>query len=82
MATIEIISPLPGIFYRRPSPDSDAFANEGDRVESSSIIGLIEVMKQFSDLTADARGQIVRFCVEDSEPVEPGQVIALINLEE
>ena len=32
MATIEIISPLPGVFYRRPSPDSDTLANEGDKV--------------------------------------------------
>lgn len=79
MATLEIISPLPGVFYRRPSPDSDAFVNEGDTVENATVIGLIEVMKQFSDLTADAQGTLVRFCVEDSEPVEPGQVIAIIE---
>ncbi|KZN15364.1 acetyl-CoA carboxylase [Marinomonas sp. TW1] len=82
MASIEIISPLPGIFYRRPSPESDAFANEGDQVDNNSVIGLIEVMKQFSDLTADTKGKLIRFCVEDSEPVEPGQVIALIDVEE
>jgi len=82
MTTIEIVSPLPGIFYRRPSPDSDAYVNEGDSVESTSIIGLIEVMKQFSDLTADTKGKLVCFCVEDSDPVEPGQVIALISIED
>lgn len=81
MATIEIISPLPGVFYRRPSPDSDVLANEGDKVESTSVIGIIEVMKQFSDLTADTNGTLIRFCVDDSEPVEPGQVIAIIDSE-
>lgn len=82
MATVEIISPLPGVFYRRPSPDSDVLTNEGDRVESSTVIGIIEVMKQFSNLTADTKGTLIRFCVEDSEPVEPGQVIALVDSEE
>ena len=79
MATLDIISPLPGVFYRRPSPESDAFVNEGDQVENTTVIGLIEVMKQFSDLTADT---LIRFCVDDSEPVEPGQVVAIIEIQE
>lgn len=82
MTTIEIISPLPGVFYRRPSPDSDVLASEGDQVENTTVIGIIEVMKQFSNLTADSKGTLIRFCVEDSEPVEPGQVIALVSIEE
>ncbi|SBS25718.1 Biotin carboxyl carrier protein of acetyl-CoA carboxylase [Marinomonas spartinae] len=82
MATLDIISPLPGVFYRRPSPESDVFVNEGDQVENTTVIGLIEVMKQFSDLTADAQGTLIRFCVDDSEPVEPGQVVAIIEIQE
>ncbi|WP_417436803.1 acetyl-CoA carboxylase [Idiomarina abyssalis] len=82
MATIEIISPLPGVFYRRPAPDSDVLANEGDQVESTTVIGIIEVMKQFSDLTAEKKGTLIRFCIEDSESVEPGQVIALVDSKE
>jgi len=82
MATLDIISPLPGVFYRRPSPESDAFVNEGDQVENTTVIGLIEVMKQFSDLTADTQGTLIRFCVDDSEPVEPGQVVAIIEIQE
>ena len=39
-------------------------------------------MKQFSDLTADTQGTLIRFCVDDSEPVEPGQVVAIIEIQE
>ncbi|MBT3147092.1 acetyl-CoA carboxylase [Neptunomonas phycophila] len=82
MAKIEIISPLPGIFYRSPSPESDAFVQEGDQVNSQTVVGLIEVMKQFSELTADHQGTLIEFCVSDSSAVEPGQVIALVETEE
>jgi acetyl-CoA carboxylase biotin carboxyl carrier protein len=36
-----IKSPMPGTFYRRPSPDEEPFVNEGDRVSSGDIVGLV-----------------------------------------
>ncbi len=43
------------------------------------VLGLVEVMKQFSEVTADAAGTLVRFAVENAEPVDPGQVLAVIQ---
>jgi len=43
------------------------------------VIGLIEVMKQFSELTAGSAGQVSTFLVEDGDPVEPGQVVATLE---
>ncbi len=43
------------------------------------VLGLVEVMKQFSEVTADAAGRLVRFAVENAEPVDPGQVLAVIE---
>lgn len=74
----EIQSPLPGIFYRSSSPDAPPYRVEGDLVEVGDVIGLIEVMKQFNEITADAAGRIERFSAPNGEPVDPGQVLAVL----
>ena len=79
MAQHEILSPLPGIFYRRPAPDKPAYKNDGDRVAEGDVIGLIEVMKQFTEINADASGKVVRFLVENEAPVEAGDPVLLIE---
>ncbi|MCU1512875.1 MAG: acetyl-CoA carboxylase biotin carboxyl carrier protein subunit, partial [Arthrobacter sp.] len=40
MATI--VSPLPGIFYRKPGPGKPPFANEGDTIEVGQTLGIVE----------------------------------------
>jgi acetyl-CoA carboxylase biotin carboxyl carrier protein len=73
-----IKSPLPGTFYRRPSPQADPFVNEGDAVKRGDVVGLIEIMKNFYDVTSDADGVVTRFLVENEALVEAGQdLIAL-----
>lgn len=78
-ATHEVLSPLPGTFYRRSAPDAPLFKSEGDMVAVGDVLGLVEVMKQFSEVTADAAGRLLRFGVENAEPVDPGQVLAVIE---
>lgn len=75
----EIRSPLPGTFYRRPAPDQPPFKEVGDRVEPGDVIGLVEVMKSFSEIKADSAGIVSRFTVEDEEPVMAG--VVLVELE-
>lgn len=75
----EILSPLPGTFYRRPAPDAPAFKQEGDAVAAGDVLGLVEVMKQFSEVTAEVAGTLHRFAVENGEPVEPGEAVAVIR---
>lgn len=79
MAKHEIQSPLPGTFYRRSSPDANPYKEVGDPVAAGEVIGLIEVMKQFTELTADVAGMMGEFLVEDGDAVEPGQVVAVVN---
>ena len=80
MATQQIFSPLPGIFYRKPSPDKPVYKNDGDAVADSDTIGLIEVMKSFNEVKAGAAGKIVRFLAENEEAVMAGQPIAEIDV--
>lgn len=79
MAKIEIKSPLPGTFYRRPAPDQPEFKKEGDAVAPADTIGLIEVMKTFHEVKAGASGKIVSFVVDDSDAVMAGQPIAEVE---
>jgi len=68
-----ILSPLPGTFYRKPAPDKPAFKEVGDTVAVGDVIGLIEVMKSFNEVTADQAGTITGFPADDEEPVMAGQ---------
>jgi acetyl-CoA carboxylase biotin carboxyl carrier protein len=75
----EILSPLPGTFYRKPAPDKPNFRNEGDVVKEGDVIGLIEVMKSFNEVKADKAGTITRFLTDNEEPVMAGQPLAEID---
>ena len=73
MASNTVPSPLPGTFYRRPAPDQPPFKNEDDMVAVGDTVGLIEVMKTFTPVIAEAAGKLVRFLVENEDPVMAGQ---------
>jgi biotin carboxyl carrier protein len=77
--TKQLLSPLPGTFYRRPSPDKQHYKEEGDMVAVGDIIGLIEVMKSFTEVKAEVAGKIVKFIAENEEPVMAGQPLAEIG---
>lgn len=79
MAQHQVLSPLPGIFYRRPSPEAPPYKQAGDTVKVGDIIGLVEVMKQFTEIHADAAGKVVRFLAENEAAVEPEQPLLLIE---
>jgi biotin carboxyl carrier protein len=73
-----IKSPLPGTFYRRPNPQSDPFVSEGDSVAQGDVVGLVEIMKNFYEVTSEVEGVVARFLVDDEDLVEAGQeLIAL-----
>lgn len=75
----QLLSPLPGTFYRRPAPDKPAYKNEGDMVAAGEVIGLIEVMKSFTEVKAETAGKIIRFVVDNEEPVMAGQPLVEIG---
>ncbi|TPI13855.1 acetyl-CoA carboxylase [Mesorhizobium sp. B4-1-1] len=74
-----IPAPLPGIFFRKPSPDEAPFKQEGDTVAVGETVGLVEAMKSFFPVEADASGTLLRFLVEDGEAVDADQ--AIVELE-
>ena len=73
MAEKTVKAQMPGTFYRRPDPESDPYVEEGDEVSAGDTIGLIEVMKNFNEITVEEDGKISKFLVEDEEAVDAGQ---------
>ena len=76
----QILSPLPGTFYRKPAPDQPAFKEVGDAVAPGDVIGLVEVMKSFNEIKADSEGTVKAFLVENEDAVMAGQ--PLLELED
>jgi acetyl-CoA carboxylase biotin carboxyl carrier protein len=79
MADHEVLTPVPGTFYRRPDPDSDPFKNEGDAVEAGETIGLVEIMKNFQPVDAEVSGTLSKFLVETDDTVAAGQAVAVVD---
>lgn len=73
MATKTIQAPLPGTFYRSPSPGEPVYKNPGDVVSVGDTVGLIEVMKTFTPVTAEEAGTLVAFHVDNEDAVMAGQ---------
>ena len=79
MADHEVLTPVPGTFYRRPDPDSDPFKNEGDAVEAGDTIGLVEIMKNFQPVEVEVGGTLSKFLVETDDTVAAGQAVAVVD---
>ncbi|MEX2481297.1 MAG: acetyl-CoA carboxylase [Gammaproteobacteria bacterium] len=79
MSKLEVLSPLPGTFYRRPSPEDPPFKSDGDAVAVGDVVGLVEVMKNFQEVVAEVAGSDIAFKVDDGEAIMAGQVIAELD---
>jgi acetyl-CoA carboxylase biotin carboxyl carrier protein len=79
MARREVLTPIPGVFYRRPDPDSEPFVTEGGAVEAGATIGLVEIMKNFQPVESEGAGTLVEFLVENEDAVVAGQPVAIVD---
>jgi biotin carboxyl carrier protein len=82
--TIVVTAPSDGIFYRRPSPDSPSYVDVGTEVTTGSILGLVEIMKCFHQITFGGldlpeRGEVTKILADDSSEVGFGQALFQIK---
>ncbi|WP_104639149.1 acetyl-CoA carboxylase [Helicobacter bizzozeronii] len=75
----EVISPIPGTFYRKPNPDAAPFVEMGSEVNEDTIVCLVEVMKTFNEIKAGAKGKIVEIRAENEQFVNPGDVLFVVE---
>ncbi len=72
---IRVESPMVGVFYRQPEPGTPPFVDVGDVVTPGQTLCLLEAMKLFNELKADAAGRVTAIHAENGKPVEFGQLL-------
>ncbi len=78
MSTVK--AQLPGVFYRRPAPESDPYVREGGHVDAGQTVAVIESVKTYNAIKADQPGTASRFLLADGDQVEEGQdILELID---
>jgi len=71
----EVKSPMVGVFYAAPSPESPPFVKRGDRVRRGDVLCIIEAMKLLNEIVAEVDGEIADICVENGQVVEFSQTL-------
>lgn len=66
---VDIVAPLPGIFYSAPEEGAEPFVKVGDHVEKGQTIGLIEAMKIFNEVPAPCSGVIKKINVGNGDVI-------------
>lgn len=72
-------SPIVGVFYASPSPDSDAFVKIGDTVKKDQSLCIIEAMKIMNEIQSEESGEVIEILVENEDIVEYGQPLMKIR---
>jgi acetyl-CoA carboxylase biotin carboxyl carrier protein len=68
-----IKSPTVGTFYSAPNPDDPPFVTVGKKVQTDTVVCIVEAMKVFNQIAAEVDGTIVEILVNNGDPVEFGQ---------
>ena len=74
-----VTAPMVGTFYRAPSPGATPFVEVGHKVAPDSVVCIIEVMKLMSSIAAGVSGTVREIRVADSQAVQFGQVLIVIE---
>jgi acetyl-CoA carboxylase biotin carboxyl carrier protein len=77
--TVEIRAPMVGTFYRAPSPEAPPYAETGQIIEPGQVICIIEAMKLMNEIKSEIKGKVVEILIDNTEPVEFGQPMFLIE---
>lgn len=72
-------SPMVGTFYRAPSPEANAFVEEGQTVAAGDTLCIIEAMKMLNQIEADRSGVVTRVLIDNGQPVEFDQPLFVID---
>ena len=71
----DIKSPMVGVFYAAPSPESEPFVTRGSKVKKGDTLCIIEAMKLMNEVVAERDGEIVEILPKSGELVEFGQIL-------
>ncbi len=75
----EIRSPMVGTYYAQPEPGAEPYVRIGSRVTSGQTVCIIEAMKIMNEIEAEVTGVVREVLVDDTSPVEYGQVLYRVD---
>ena len=75
----EITSPIIGTAYHAPEPGAKKFVEIGKKIKKGDTVMIVEAMKTMNHVPSSADGIVKEICVEDSQPVEFGQTIIILE---
>ena len=73
-----VTSPSPGILWRAPEPGAPPFVDVGERVDASSTVCIVELMKLMSHVKAAVAGEVVAVFVENGIAVQKGDALIAV----
>ncbi len=65
-----VTSPMVGTFYHASSPEDPPFVKVGDKVDSDTVICIVEAMKVMNEVKAGVSGTVSEVMAENGHPVE------------
>ena len=74
-----VLSPMVGTVYLAPEPGAADFITEGDVVKKGQTLFIVEAMKVMNPITAPTGGRVTRIVVENAQPIEFDQPLAIIE---
>jgi acetyl-CoA carboxylase biotin carboxyl carrier protein len=74
-----VTASMVGTFYRRPNPEADPYASEGDVIKKGQVICILEAMKILNEIEAEISGTVVKVLAEDAQPVEYGEPLFAVR---
>ncbi|MBV9331719.1 MAG: acetyl-CoA carboxylase biotin carboxyl carrier protein [Alphaproteobacteria bacterium] len=74
-----VTSPMVGTVYVSPEPGAAPFVKVGQTVKEGDTLLIVEAMKTMNPITAPHAGVVKEICVNDSQPVEFGQILLVIG---
>lgn len=77
--TIEIGSPLVGVYRARVKPEGKLLVRPGDMVHEGQIVAAVEALNYVNEIESGAAGRVKAIFVRDGQPVEYGQPLLSIE---
>jgi acetyl-CoA carboxylase biotin carboxyl carrier protein len=74
-----VLSPMVGTAFRAPEPGGKPYVDVGDKVTEGQTLLIVEAMKTMNQIPAPRAGTVTRIMVEDTQPVEYGEPLMIIE---
>lgn len=72
-------SPMVGTAYLSPEPGAPAFVKVGDQITEGQTLMIVEAMKVMNPIRAPRSGRVKQILVSDSQPVEFGETLMVVE---